>query len=66
MLIKGSIVHEEFDDATMDAYLAAAGQRARRYGLSAHDLVDHTLEAELLADVLLAKDEGRFPELVAV
>jgi ferritin-like metal-binding protein YciE len=66
-----SIMEEDFDDATMDACLIAAGQRAEHYEMAAYgtlaawanamnhseaaDLLEMTLEEEKIADQKLTK-----------
>src|SRR5690349_17514665 len=54
-----SIMDEEFDDATMDACLIAAGQRAEHYEMAAYGTLvawaqsmGHTDAAELLQEIL--------------
>lgn len=54
-----SIMEEEFDDATMDACLIAAGQRAEHYEMAAYGTLiawaramDHTEVADLLQQTL--------------
>jgi ferritin-like metal-binding protein YciE len=54
-----SVMEEEFDDATMDACLIAAGQRAEHYEMAAYGTLvawatamDHAEAAELLQETL--------------